>query len=89
MDDTTPEIAAKVREMIRAKSPTERLQMGWSMYLTSKYLVTQGILAQKPDLSPTELKKELFLRFYGNDFDEKTCTKILAHLEAQGCTRPG
>ena len=34
MDDTTPEMAEKMRELIRAKSPIERLKMGSSMHET-------------------------------------------------------
>lgn len=81
MDDTTPEIAEKMREMIRMKSPIERFKMGCSMYDTSKYLVIRGILEDNPNISETDLRKELFLKFYGNDFDSVKRQKILDHLE--------
>lgn len=66
MNDTAPEIAAKMREMFQKKTPAQRLMMGCSMYDFSKQLVVSSILRQKPDISLPDLRKELFLRFYGN-----------------------
>lgn len=81
MEDTSPEIAEKVREMIRMKTPEERFKMGCSMYETSRYLVIRSILENNPHISPVGLQKELFLKFYGNDFDLAEQEKILAHFE--------
>ena len=81
MHDTTPEMAEKMREMILKKSPLERLEMGSSMYATSKYLITCGILKENPNISPAELKREIFLKFYGQDFDPEELERILKHLE--------
>jgi hypothetical protein len=82
MDDTTPEIAEKIREICRMKSPAERFKMGCSMYETSKYLVTQAILREDPGISASELRKEIFLRFYRDDFEESELQKILAFLDS-------
>lgn len=80
MDDTTPDIAEKMREMIQMKAPQERLKMGFSMYETSKYLVARSIHENKFIYSGAELRQELFLKFYGSDFDPITQQKILEHL---------
>ena len=80
MNDTTPKIAEKMREMIRGKTPEERLKMGCSMYDFSKHLIIRSILENRPNLSPADLRRELFLRFYGNDFDSEKREKILEHL---------
>jgi hypothetical protein len=80
MRDTTPEIVLKMCELIRLKTPFERLKMGSSMYETSKYLVTRAILEKNPTISKTEFKREFFLRFYGNDFNFADQEKILSHL---------
>jgi len=69
-----------MREMIRRKTPEERLRMGCSMFDFSKSLVVNAILRERPNLSPAELRGELFLRFYGNDFAPARREKILAHL---------
>ena len=81
MNDTSPEIAQKVREMFSQKTPEERFIMGCSMYDTSKYLVTQAILRNNPGICPLELKKELFLRFYGDEFDLAERENFFAHLD--------
>ena len=80
MDDTTPEISEKIREMIRGKTPLERLEMGCSMFETSRQLITRAILEENPQISEKGLKQQLFLRFYGNDFDEQEREKILHYL---------
>lgn len=69
-----------MREMIRRKTPGERLEMGCSMYDFSKTLVVRALLEERPHLSPAELRGELFLRFYGNDFNPPAHQKILTHL---------
>ena len=71
----------KICEMIRAKTPVERLKMGCSMYQTSKSLVISAILEDDPNISQAHLRRELFLKFYSNDFDAITRDKIVKHLE--------
>lgn len=80
MDDTSPNIASKMCEMIRKKSSVERLKMGKAMYETSKYLIIRAILANDPDISESNLRKEIFLKFYGNDYDPIQQEKIIKHL---------
>ncbi len=80
MHDTTPEMAEKMREMIRAKSPIERLMMGCSMYETSRYLISRAILENEPNISKTAFRQELFLKFYGNDVDPIEREKILEYI---------
>ena len=80
MNDTDPEITRKMCKMIQLKSPEERLKMGCSMNETSRYLVTQAILKKEPDLSTTRLRQEIFLRYYGNDFNLESREKILRQL---------
>lgn len=81
MEDTSPEILEKMREMYQKKSPYERLQMGCSMYDLSRYLITCAILRENPNISKACLRRELFLRFYGDDFSPEEKEKIIRHLE--------
>ena len=83
MNDTTPSIAEKMEEMLRGKSPSERLSMGCSMFDLSKQLVESSVLRENPAVSYTDLRKELFLRFYGSDFNLVQQRKILSHLNNQ------
>jgi len=69
-----------MRELIRAKTPEERLKMGCSMHDFSKQLVIHALLEREPGLSPSALRRELFLRFYGDDFDPKKRLEILEFL---------
>lgn len=80
MNDTSPKMKEKMIEMIQAKTPEERLAMGCSMFDFSKQLVLSSLKMRKPPLSSQELRRELFLRFYGCDFGYAAKKKILEHL---------
>lgn len=81
MNDTSPSMKKKMIEMIRAKTPQERVKMGSSMYTTSRYLVERYIKENNPSISKADLKKEMFLKFYGNDFSPEKCAQIISHLQ--------
>jgi hypothetical protein len=80
MDDTHPKIAQKQQEIFEKKTPLERLEIGSSMHATSKYFVIRAILEENPDISNQDLRREFFLRFYGDDFDSVQKDKILKHI---------
>ena len=66
MNDTTPEIAEKVHEMMMARTGAERLIMGSAMFDLARKIV----LASLPkDLSEEELKRRLFERIYGQPLE--------------------
>ena len=81
MRDTSEAMEQKYREMMQARTPYERLQMGASMHATSKYLITRFILENNPNISKAALRQEIFLKFYGEDFDPVTRDKILKAIE--------
>lgn len=69
MKDTPPEIEARVRKMIMARSNEERFVMGALMFDAARDLV----LASLPmDLPEAELRSRLFERFYGAPLSEFT-----------------
>lgn len=80
MNDTRSEMEKKMYEMIRLKSPEERLRMGCSMNETSRYLVKRRILEQHPNISDVELRRKMFLIFYGDEYSPETRNKILNYL---------
>ena len=82
MNDTPPEIERRYREMLLQRSGEERLIMGCSMVTFARELVVASVLAKTPDASPSELRRAIFLRFYGDDFDLATREKILRAVEA-------
>lgn len=75
--DTHKLIESRFHRMMMEHSSEERLQMGCSMFDTAKEIVRSSILERHPHISMQELKKEIFLRFYGEDFEPEQKRKIL------------
>ncbi len=80
MTDTSPEVMQRYRALLLARSPEERLKMGCSMSATARALVRASVLAQDPHASPAAMRRALFLRFYGHEFDAAERERILAWL---------
>ena len=83
MNDTNPEIEKRFREMIMERSGEERLKMGFSMFNMARRQVISSIKRDNPDANIQEIKKEIFLRFYGQDFSSEERGKILTRLLSQ------
>lgn len=66
------------RKMMRKKTGEERVLMGFSMFDFARKIVLSSI---DKDASPNEQRKELFLRFYRNDFTVRERDRILKHLD--------
>ena len=80
MNDTTPEIDALFRSMLLQRSGEQRLRMACSMFDTAKALATASIREKHPDISDTDLRQALFLRFYGHEFSPAQREEILAAI---------
>ncbi|MSP41534.1 MAG: hypothetical protein EXR70_23870 [Deltaproteobacteria bacterium] len=80
MKDTSDAMERGYREMLLKRSGEERLKMGCSMHATAQALVRALALAENPFASPSALKKVLFLRFYGQDFNSAVRKRILRAL---------
>lgn len=80
MNDTSPEIERKFREMLLQRFGEERLRMGCSMHASAQALVRPSVLEKDPLASPAALRRALFLRFYSHDFDPEAREKILLAL---------
>jgi len=78
MSDTTFEIENKLNQTYFSKSGEEKLLIALKMFETARDIVLSSL---PKNLSDNELRKELFLRFYGNEFDELTKEKILERLK--------
>jgi hypothetical protein len=68
------------RGMLLSRSGEERLKMGSSMNATARALVRASVLARDPQALPATVRRELFLRFYGHEFDAEAREKILVRL---------
>lgn len=89
MTDTPPEVIQRYRAMLLARSPEDRLKMGCSMSATARALVRASALAQDPHASPAVLRRTLFLRFYGHEFETAEREKVLAWLVRDESTAAG
>jgi hypothetical protein len=67
MNDTSPGIGEKVREMIMARSGAERMIMGSLMFDAARAIV---IASLPKDLSEDEFKHRLFERIYGKPLEQ-------------------
>ena len=82
MKDTAPEMDGRYRAMLMQRSGEERLMMGCAMRETARALVEASIREQDPQATPEAVRKGLFLRFYGHEFDADSRTKIFAAIES-------
>ena len=80
MKDTSEIVSKKYRDMLMQRTPEERIAMTYSMFESGKEIIRSSIRDHYPEISDSEMKKELFLRFYGQDFSEKQRKKIIKHL---------
>lgn len=77
ISDTTPEIAAMVRERLLARSSSERVKMGSQMFLMARQMILASF---PPGLSDIEIKRRLCERLYGDEVDVEG---FIANLKAK------
>lgn len=65
MNDTSAKMHDVMLAMMMQKSSEDRLKMGASMFDTARCLVRESL---KGSCSGVELRRAIFVRFYGNDF---------------------
>ncbi len=80
MNDTNPDVAIRFRELMMRKSGEQRLLMGCSMYDAAKQIVLSAIHNRQPEITDAEIKREIFLRFYGEEFSQADREKLLSAL---------
>jgi hypothetical protein len=87
MKDTSAAMEARYRDMLMRRSGAERLKMGCSMLATARALARASVQARDPSVSPSSLRRELFLHFYRSDFGPNDQQKILTHLVSEAHRR--
>ena len=78
MSDTHPDIAIRYRDLMMSKTGQQRLLMGFSMYDTARQIVRSAIHNNRPGITDEEMKKEIFLRFYGHEISRADREKFLS-----------
>jgi hypothetical protein len=80
MDDTPENVKQLYNEMLMSKSPAERFKMAGRMFDAAKKLVIAGIFKERPDIGESQLRAEIFLRMYGNDFSPVERDRIVQKI---------
>ena len=80
MSDTDPAVARRYGAMLLARSAEDRVKMACSMDASVRRLVRASVLAANPQASPAAVRRALFLRFYGSEFDIGERERILTWL---------
>jgi hypothetical protein len=83
MFDTHPDITIRFRDLMMSKTGQERLLMGCSMYDTARQIVRDAIYNNRPEITEEDMKKEIFLRFYGKEFSPSDREKFLTVLTSE------
>ena len=82
MKDTSEKMERIYNDMIMKKSPEERVKMCFSMLYTARRIVLSTITDKK------NWRKELFLRFYGDEFSPTQKKRILHALDTYSTNNP-
>lgn len=77
MNNTNKKTDITYREMFRKKTGEEKLLMGFSMFRFSTTILLSSF---KDNISSKDLRKSIFLKIYGSDFDRETLNKILTAI---------
>ena len=80
MKDTSDKMDSLYLSMMMERSAEDRFLMGCEMFETSKQLVVSSLKEQDPNLSIGDLRKNLFLRFYGFEYGGEEKQKIIETL---------
>jgi hypothetical protein len=70
--------------MLMQRTGEERLIMGCAMRDTARALVEASLMEDDPHATVETIRKGVFLRFYGHEFDAESRAKILAAIESAG-----
>lgn len=81
MTDTPPDIEERYRAMLMQRTGEARMIMGCAMRDTARAFVEASLREQDPHATEAAIRKGLFLRFYGHEFDQPTRDKILSRIE--------
>lgn len=84
MNDTPPAMDRLYRALLLQRSGAERVRMGGSMLATVRALILAGLRDRDPAASPAALRRALFLRLYGADFDDERRERIAERIGRGG-----
>jgi hypothetical protein len=71
VDDTSAAARLRYHELVRARTPGERLEMAASLSLSVREMAVAGIRARHPDASERDVQRALAARLYGKEVAER------------------
>lgn len=81
MKDTSETVERLFTRKLLALEPEKRLAMACRMFSAARELIRAGISAEG-EIATSEFRAIMFLRLYGQDFNQGKCTKILCRIKA-------
>ena len=75
--DTPDHIRKLQNEIFLKNSLSRRFELGFQMIESVKKIIENSIRSKNPQISTTDLKIEVFKRFYKNDFSEEKMEDIV------------
>jgi len=78
MNDTSPEIAKKLQELMMQRSGEERMMMAFDMFSMARALLTERLKSE--GYHGAELRQQIFLHTYRHDFSAEAIDKICEKL---------
>jgi hypothetical protein len=81
--DTAPEVDVRLDALLARKSGSDRVRMMSEMFEGARTLAIADIMGSRPDVTDTDVRLELFERFYGEDFSDDERRRICERLAAR------
>jgi hypothetical protein len=75
MNDTPLEVDERYRAMLMQRTGEARMIMGCAMRDTARAFVEASLRELDPQATESTIRKGLFLRFYGHEYDPQRATK--------------
>ena len=83
MNDTSPEVEARLNALFAQRSGSDRVLMVCEMFDFARALMVANITSESPAITATELRVKIFERMYGNDVDPDTRARVIARLRRE------
>jgi hypothetical protein len=83
VNDTPPDVDAAFTAMFATLTPSQRVRMMSEMFDTARRILVSGIRSEQPDITDTELKVQVFLRTYRDDYPPAERDRIVAYIRQQ------
>ena len=81
MKDTPVEVACRHHEMLIDLPPKRHLSLLSDMYDFARQCARAGIVADDPQATEAEIRKQIFLRFYEHDLPRPLIERALQRID--------